>query len=46
MNYKCDICGFVYDENKETIKFKDLPEDWCCPICGANKNSFFEEKNK
>lgn len=46
MNYKCDICGFVYDESKETIKFEDLPEDWCCPICGTNKNSFSEiEKN-
>lgn len=40
MKYICDICGFEYDENKETVKFKDLPEDWICPICGAKKNSF------
>ncbi len=46
MNYKCDICGFVYDESKESVKFEELPSDWICPICGANKNSFSEiEKN-
>ena len=22
--------------------FEDLPEDWCCPECGAEKD-FFEE---
>lgn len=41
--YKCDIYGFVYNESNETIKFKDLPEDWVCPICGVNKGSFSKE---
>lgn len=44
MQYKCDICGFVYDENKEAVRFEDLPEDWVCPICGTGKNSFSEVK--
>lgn len=44
MVYKCDICGFVYDENKEAVRFEDLPEDWVCPICGTGKNSFSEVK--
>jgi rubredoxin len=22
--------------------FEDLPEDWCCPKCGADKDSFEE----
>lgn len=44
MDYKCDICGFIYDENKEAVKFEDLPEDWVCPICGTGKNSFSEMK--
>ena len=44
MQYKCDICGFVYDENKEAVRFEDLPEDWVCPICGTSKNSFSEVK--
>ena len=43
MNYKCDICGFVYDENKETIKFEDLPEDFVCPVCMADKSAFEQE---
>jgi len=23
--------------------FDDLPEDWCCPICGAGKEDFEKE---
>ena len=41
MDYKCDICGFIYDENKEAVKFEDLPADW---VCGTGKNSFSEVK--
>ena len=44
MQCKCDICGFIYDENKEAVKFEDLPTDWVCPICGTSKNSFSEIK--
>ena len=22
--YKCDICGYIYDEEKEKVKFKDF----------------------
>lgn len=44
MDYKCDICGFIYDENKEAVKFEDLPADWVCPICGTGKISFSEVK--
>ncbi|MBQ2916946.1 MAG: rubredoxin [Clostridia bacterium] len=40
MKYICDICGFEYDESKESVKFEDLPEDWVCPICGVGKDSF------
>lgn len=43
MKYTCDICGFVYDEDKETVKFEDLPADWVCPICGAGKDAFSKE---
>lgn len=41
--YVCPICGYVYDEEKEGIKFEDLPEDWKCPWCGAPKNLFKAE---
>ena len=43
MKYTCDICGFVYDEDKETVNFEDLPNDWVCPICGAGKDAFSKE---
>lgn len=40
MKYVCTICGYIYDETKEKIKFNDLPEDWTCPLCGAPKSAF------
>lgn len=43
MKYVCKICGYVYDEGKEKIKFEDLPSDWTCPLCGASKNDFVLE---
>jgi len=41
-------CGYVYDpaegdaENNIPVgtKFEDLPEDWVCPVCGAEKEYF------
>ncbi len=38
--YECDVCGFVYDDSKEGVPFKDLPDDWECPVCGAGKDQF------
>lgn len=38
--YKCIICGHIYDEEKEEVKFEDLPDDWTCPICGVGKKYF------
>lgn len=35
--YKCSICGYVYDMD---IPFEDLPDDFKCPICGAPKSMF------
>lgn len=43
MKYTCSICGFVYDEDKETVKFDELPDNWVCPICGAGKDVFVSE---
>ena len=40
--YRCTICGYIYDNAKEKIKFEDLPEDWKCPMCGVGKE-FFEK---
>jgi len=48
--YQCQVanCGYIYDPDKGDRKgkipkgtpFKDLPEDWRCPVCGASKKSF------
>ncbi|MGM9878968.1 MAG: flavin reductase [Bacilli bacterium] len=38
--YRCKICGYIYDDSKEDIKFEDLPADWKCPLCGAPKSMF------
>jgi len=38
--YKCQICGYIYDEEKEGVKFEDLPDDWKCPTCFAPKSMF------
>ena len=38
--YRCKICGYIYDEEKEGVKFSDLPDDWKCPLCKAPKTSF------
>ena len=40
MKYKCTICGHIYDEEKEGVKWEDLPEDWKCPLCKAGKDKF------
>jgi rubredoxin len=42
--YVCSVCGFVYDEQEQGVPFADLPDDWCCPICGSEKSLFEKEE--
>lgn len=42
--YRCKICGHIYDESKENVKFEELPESWVCPICKVGKDMFEEIK--
>ena len=50
--YVCDVCGYIYDpaEGDEDggiepgTAFEDIPEDWVCPLCGAEKSEFSEEE--
>lgn len=49
MKYKCKICGYIYDDDKEKVPFDQLPDTWKCPLCGARKADFApvtEEKKK
>jgi len=47
-NYKCEICGYIYDLAEgdpdhgiePRTAFEDLPDDWVCPVCGAGKDEF------
>lgn len=38
--YQCTICGEIYDEEIEKVKFEDLPDDWVCPLCRSPKSAF------
>ena len=49
--YKCTVCGYVYDPQKGDLDsgvkpgtpFEELPDDWLCPQCGADKSAFRKE---
>ena len=49
--YICSVCGYDYDETAGDpgngvapgTKWEDLPDDWVCPICGADKSMFSSE---
>jgi rubredoxin len=48
--YQCQTasCGYLYKPERGDrmgqippgIKFEDLSEDWCCPLCGASQRMF------
>ena len=49
--YVCGPCGYVYDpalgdpENgvEPGTSWKDVPEDWVCPVCSVGKEEFEPE---
>lgn len=50
----CITCGHIYDEAlgddydgfAPGTRFEDIPDDWCCPDCGATKEDYvlYQEK--
>lgn len=44
--YRCSICGHIYDPMvgdagvPPGTAFEDLPDDWRCPVCLAEKSKF------
>ena len=46
--YQCGPCGYIYDPEKGDpdsgiapgTAFEDLPDNWCCPVCGVSKDMF------
>ena len=43
MRYVCSVCGYIYDETRESVPFADLPPSWKCPVCKAAKTAFAPE---
>lgn len=49
--YVCSVCGYVYDPEdgdpdngiEPGTSFASLPDDWTCPVCGAEKALFEKE---
>jgi flavin reductase (DIM6/NTAB) family NADH-FMN oxidoreductase RutF/rubredoxin len=40
--YRCSACGHIYDEEKEGVRFSELPDSWTCPVCGSEKSDYTE----
>jgi rubredoxin len=48
VTWECQVCGWVYDEAQGApeeglapgTRWADVPENWCCPDCGATKDLF------
>lgn len=46
--YQCMICGYIYDPAQGDpannippgTPFAEVPDSWCCPVCGAPKDAF------
>ncbi|MEW6621676.1 MAG: rubredoxin [Bacillota bacterium] len=46
--WECVICGYIYDPQLGDLDndvepgtaFEELPPDWVCPECGAEKDDF------
>lgn len=47
-NAVCQSCQYKYEANRGDVeypvaagtRFEDLPEDWRCPVCSADKSKF------
>lgn len=48
--YECTVCEYIYDPKEGDpdngiepgTPFEELPDDWVCPVCGAEKEDFEE----
>jgi len=38
--YRCTVCNYILDEEREGVKFEDLPENWRCPVCNSPLSTF------
>jgi len=48
VKYRCTVCGYIYDpelgDSENNIApgtpFEEIPDNWVCPLCGADKTEF------
>ncbi len=46
--WRCLVCGYIYDPAEGDpdngvqpgTPFEQIPDDWVCPECGADKEQF------
>jgi rubredoxin len=38
--WRCAMCKWLYNDNREGSPFEQLPDDWQCPKCGVLKRDF------
>jgi len=38
--YRCSVCDYIYDEEKEGVKWDELPDDWVCSVCESTKSFY------
>lgn len=49
--YRCVVCNYIYDPAvgdpdsgiEPGTPFEKLPDNWVCPVCGADKSQFVKE---
>jgi pyruvate oxidase/acetolactate synthase-1/2/3 large subunit len=34
------VCNYIFDEKREGVIFKDLPDNWRCPVCNSPLSTF------
>ena len=47
-HYICQTCGYEYDHElgdqdsgiEPGTPFEEIPSNWVCPVCGAEKSDF------
>ena len=48
MESQCEVCSYIYDPEVGDLEggiepgtpFAEIPDDWVCPVCGAEKSQF------
>ena len=48
MESQCEVCSYIYDPKVGDLEggiepgtpFAEIPDDWVCPVCRAEKSQF------